>query len=105
MIKKSGPKDVHGASITSKVIKLTVILLIYQLILLFSFLQGLDKTKKKNFEGGDVAWEEKKLGKYKTSETRLVEILESYACTKDNHKCNSLLEEKEESIYEWYNKL
>merc|ERR1712096_169139 len=39
-------------------------------------LKGLDKTKNKNFGGGDTAWEEKKNLKYKTSETRLVEILE-----------------------------
>ncbi|XP_077971172.1 cysteine-rich with EGF-like domain protein 2 isoform X2 [Styela clava] len=68
-------------------------------------LDGLDKTKKKNFEGGDVAWEEKKLGKYKTSETRLVEILDTYACSKSNHRCNTILEEKEEKIEFWYKNL
>jgi len=64
-------------------------------------LKGLDQTKNKNFGGGDTAWEEKKNLKYKVSETRLVEVLES-ACAKDNFRCNELASEKEEAIETWY---
>ena len=31
----------------------------------------LERTKKSNFGGGNTRWEEKKLGKWATSETRL----------------------------------
>nr|CAB3233795.1 cysteine-rich with EGF-like domain protein 2-A [Phallusia mammillata] len=67
-------------------------------------LKGLDKSKSKNFEGGDVDWEEKKLGKYGTSETRLIEVLEE-ACAKDNFQCNKILEEREDDVEHWYKKL
>merc|ERR1712096_265718 len=67
-------------------------------------LKGLDKTKNKNFGGGDTAWEEKKNLKYKTSETRLVEILEG-ACAKDNFKCNEIASEREDDIETWYKSL
>ena len=39
----------------------------------------LEKTEKANFGGGNTKWEEKSLGKWKTSETRLLEIIEN-AC-------------------------
>jgi len=64
-------------------------------------LKGLDQTKNKNFGGGDTAWEEKKNLKYKVSETRLVEVLES-ACAKDNFRCNELASEREDDIETWY---
>jgi len=67
-------------------------------------LKGLDKTKNKNFGGGDTAWEEKKNLKYKTSETRLVEVLEG-ACAKDNFKCNEIASEREDDIETWYKTL
>ena len=35
--------------------------------------------KKSNFGGGNTKWEEKKLGKWATSETRLLEVIEN-AC-------------------------
>merc|ERR1712176_40402 len=60
-----------------------------------------NKTKGQNFGGGNTAWEEKSLGTYATSETRLVEILET-AATKCNHKCGSLLEDQEEYLEEWF---
>jgi len=64
-------------------------------------LKGLDQTKNKNFGGGDTAWEEKKNLKYKVSETRLVEVLES-ACDKDNFRCNEIAAEREDDIETWY---
>lgn len=64
-------------------------------------LKGLDSTKNKNFGGGDTAWEEKKNLKYKVSETRLVEVLES-ACDKDNFRCNEIAAEREDDIETWY---
>merc|ERR1712096_341832 len=67
-------------------------------------LKGLDKTKNKNFGGGDMGWEEKKNLKYKTRETRLVEILEG-ACAKDNFKCNEIASEREDDIETWYKSL
>ncbi|XP_078484469.1 cysteine-rich with EGF-like domain protein 2-A isoform X2 [Ciona intestinalis] len=67
-----------------------------------AFMKGLENTEGKNFEGGDVDWEEKNL-KYKTSETRLIEILEK-VCEKSDFKCNKLLEEQEEAIETWYKK-
>ena len=70
---------------------------------IFKCCQGLDKTAGKNFDGGDVNWEEKKNLKYKTSELRLIEILEN-ACSKDNFQCTKLLEEHEETIEDWYKK-
>ena len=49
-------------------------------------------------------WEEKNLGKYSKSETRLLEVLEG-ACTKDDFQCNKVLEEREETIEKWYKDL
>ncbi|GMT23685.1 hypothetical protein PFISCL1PPCAC_14982 [Pristionchus fissidentatus] len=80
-----------------------------------TFNAGLEKTSNKHFAGGDTAWEEKNLGKYKTSETRLVEVMEG-ACKKrtlDNtdkyngvkeleFKCSALFEDNEEPVEEWY---
>ena len=39
----------------------------------------MEKTKKANFGGGNTRWEEKSLGKWAISETRLLEITEN-AC-------------------------
>ncbi|CAK8694472.1 unnamed protein product [Clavelina lepadiformis] len=72
--------------------------------LALGILKGLDQSKNKNFGGGDTAWEEKRDLKFRTSETRLVEILET-ACTKDNYQCNKILEEREDDIEKWYKDL
>lgn len=42
-------------------------------------MQGMKETEKANFGGGNTAWEEASIGKFATSETRLVEVLE-YTC-------------------------
>ena len=49
-------------------------------------------------------WEEKRKLKYKTSELRLVEVIEA-ACSKEGFQCNKILEEYEEDIEHWYYKL
>lgn len=48
-----------------------------------NFQEGLEKTKKSNFGGGNTRWEEKSLGTWAHSETRLVEIWENYLCKHD----------------------
>ncbi|KAF8376080.1 crld-1, partial [Pristionchus pacificus] len=80
-----------------------------------TFNVGLEKTANKHFAGGDTAWEEKNLGKYKTSETRLVEVMEGvckkrtmentdkYSGVKElEFKCSALFEDNEEPVEEWY---
>ncbi|CAJ0569065.1 unnamed protein product, partial [Mesorhabditis spiculigera] len=79
--------------------------------------KGLKITERNHFAGGDTAWEEKNLGKYATSETRLIEALEgvckkstlastdSYISVKDlEFKCAHLMEESEELVEKWYYK-
>ncbi|XP_065829099.1 cysteine-rich with EGF-like domain protein 2 [Oscarella lobularis] len=66
-----------------------------------SFNEGLEKTAGANFGGGNSDWEETRLGSFATSETRLVEILDS-VCERNSHSCNTMLEEKEEVLEEWW---
>ncbi|OXB81019.1 UNVERIFIED_CONTAM: hypothetical protein H355_004939 [Colinus virginianus] len=68
------------------------------------FKQGLADTAKKNFGGGNTAWEEKTLSKYESSEIRLVEITENL-CDSSNFECNNMVEEHEEQIEKWWFKL
>ncbi|KAJ7406379.1 Cysteine-rich with EGF-like domain protein 2-B [Pitangus sulphuratus] len=68
------------------------------------FNQGLADTAKKNFGGGNTAWEEKTLSKYESSEIRLVEIIENL-CDSSNFECNNMVEEHEEHIEKWWFKL
>ncbi|XP_009461222.1 PREDICTED: cysteine-rich with EGF-like domain protein 2 [Nipponia nippon] len=70
----------------------------------YSLLQGLADTAKKNFGGGNTAWEEKTLSKYESSEIRLVEIIENL-CDSSNFECNNMVEEHEEHIEKWWFKL
>ncbi|KAH7725536.1 latent transforming growth factor beta binding protein 4 [Aphelenchoides avenae] len=72
-------------------------------------------TENQHFAGGNTDWEERKLGRFKTSETRFLEVME-YACKK-NHledsspfdpvkdlqfKCQALAEENEELLESWF---
>eukprot|EP00055_Hartaetosiga_balthica_P002557 m.4416 g.4416 ORF g.4416 m.4416 type:complete len:416 (+) comp2225_c1_seq1:103-1350(+) len=66
------------------------------------FVKGMETTAHKNFDGGNSEWQEKSLGSYATSETRLAEILEGSCSSKSDYKCLSLLEEGEEAIEEWF---
>ncbi|XP_050792295.1 protein disulfide isomerase CRELD2 [Gopherus flavomarginatus] len=68
------------------------------------FNQGLTDTAKKNFGGGNTAWEERTLSKYESSEIRLVEIIENL-CDSSNFECNNMVEEHEEHIENWWFKL
>jgi hypothetical protein len=66
------------------------------------FKQGLVKSAKSNFGGGNTQWEEKNLGSYAFSETRLLEILE-HVCDGDSaRECHHMLESKEEVIENWW---
>ncbi|KAK6042596.1 hypothetical protein COOONC_19899 [Cooperia oncophora] len=47
--------------------------------------EGLRRTARHHFAGGDTAWEERKLGKYATSETRFIETMEDI-CHKSSLK-------------------
>lgn len=66
-----------------------------------TFQEHFDRTVGHNFGGGNTAWEEKSLGQYATSETRLVEIIEKTS-RKCDYKCASLLEDQEEYLEEWF---
>lgn len=67
-------------------------------------LQGIEKTERGKHDGGDAAWEEQRLGSYKRSEIRLVEIQESLC--KDlllgEDQCHALAETSEALIEEWW---
>ncbi|XP_010371866.1 cysteine-rich with EGF-like domain protein 2 isoform X2 [Rhinopithecus roxellana] len=65
------------------------------------FNQGLVDTAKKNFGGGNTAWEEKTLSKYESSEIRLLEILEGL-CESSDFECNQMLEAQEEHLEAWW---
>uniref|UniRef100_A0A8C6EB37 protein disulfide-isomerase n=1 Tax=Moschus moschiferus TaxID=68415 RepID=A0A8C6EB37_MOSMO len=68
------------------------------------FNQGMVDTAKKNFGGGNTAWEEKTLSKYEFSEVRLLEIVEGL-CEASDFECNQLLEEQEELLEAWWLRL
>ncbi|XP_057184927.1 cysteine-rich with EGF-like domain protein 2 isoform X1 [Triplophysa rosa] len=66
-----------------------------------NFDEGLEKTVKQNFGGGNTAWEERKLSKYESSEIRLMEILEGL-CDSSSFECNHMVEEHEEHFETWW---
>ncbi|XP_031769622.2 cysteine-rich with EGF-like domain protein 2 isoform X2 [Galleria mellonella] len=69
-----------------------------------SFKNGLERTARGKYEGGDAAWEEEKLKKsYKRSEMRLIDIQESI-CKESKHsvQCHHMAEKAEEFIEEWW---
>ncbi|XP_064422389.1 protein disulfide isomerase Creld1 isoform X2 [Latimeria chalumnae] len=66
-----------------------------------NFRKGLEKTANQNFGGGNTAWEEEKLAKYKISETRLVEIMEML-CESSSFECNKMVEQHEEQLERWW---
>ncbi|XP_045042913.2 protein disulfide isomerase CRELD2 isoform X2 [Desmodus rotundus] len=68
------------------------------------FYQGMVDTAKKNFGGGNTAWEEKSLSKYEFSEVRLLEIVEGL-CGSSDFECNRLVEEHEELLEAWWLRL
>lgn len=72
------------------------------------FLEGLEKTKKSGYGGGNTAWEEKSLGKnsFAKSETRFVEIMdrvcEDISGETDKFYCGNIVELHEEDIEDWF---
>jgi hypothetical protein len=46
----------------------------------------MERTARGNFEGGDAAWEEERLGSYSHSEVRLVEIQEKLCSSVERGK-------------------
>ena len=68
------------------------------------FNQGMANTARKNFGGGNTAWEEKTLSKYEFSEIRLLEIMEGL-CDSSDFECNQLLEQQEEQLEAWWQTL
>lgn len=69
-----------------------------------NFEKGVKDTHKSNFGGGNTNWEEKSLGTYANSETRLVEIMENL-CSGGAKECHHLLETHEEDIEEYWFKV
>ncbi|CAO1347213.1 unnamed protein product [Diamesa hyperborea] len=69
-----------------------------------SFNKGLEKTTRGKHDGGDAAWEEERLGSYKTSELRLVEIQELLCqdIGRGETQCHTLAEDQEHEIEEWW---
>uniref|UniRef100_T1IHQ1 EGF-like domain-containing protein n=1 Tax=Strigamia maritima TaxID=126957 RepID=T1IHQ1_STRMM len=69
-----------------------------------SFKKAMVKTSRGKYEGGDVDWEERKMGSYANSEIRLVEIQEMLCkdVKEGVDQCHGLAEESEEFIEEWW---
>lgn len=68
-----------------------------------AFGEGLKRTRGSNFGGGNTAWEERKLGKFATSETRLVDIMEKLCSDASKAKlCHQLVEEQEDFVETWW---
>ncbi|KPP72722.1 cysteine-rich with EGF-like domain protein 2-like [Scleropages formosus] len=65
-----------------------------------NFAKGFERTAKKNFGGGNTAWEERKLSKYETSEIRLMEIVEGLCDS--SFECNHMVEEHEDRLETWW---
>ncbi|XP_030856272.1 cysteine-rich with EGF-like domain protein 2 isoform X2 [Strongylocentrotus purpuratus] len=65
------------------------------------FKEGMERTARSMYEGGDADWEEKKLGSYATSEMRFIEVTESL-CESKEHDCHNLLEKEEELLEQWW---
>jgi len=75
------------------------------------FMDGLEKTKKSGYGGGNTAWEERSLGRnsFAKSETRFVEIMErvcdDVSGETEKFYCSNIVEEQEEDIEAWYQSL
>lgn len=70
-----------------------------------SFKNGLERTSRGKYEGGDAAWEEEKLKKsYKRSEMRLIDVQEGICKEKSKYsiQCHHMAEKAEEFIEEWW---
>lgn len=69
-----------------------------------SFKEGMSRTNKKHFGGGDTAYEEEKLGDYVISEVRLTEVQE-FLCSdvkRGQSQCYGLAAEWESHLEDWW---
>lgn len=69
-----------------------------------TFMHGMERTKRSRFDGGDVEWEKKKMGKYSNSEIRFIEIQE-HLCQEviqGQEHCRNLAEQHESYLEDWY---
>lgn len=73
-------------------------------LLVNSFNKGINRTAREHFGGGDTNWEEKNLGSYATSETRLVEIQEGLCEEQKATRgvCETLAEVWEHHLENWW---
>lgn len=70
-----------------------------------SFKNGLERTARGKYEGGDAAWEEEKLKlSYKRSEMRLIDIQDGICKEEKKHsiQCHHMAEKAEEYIEAWW---
>lgn len=70
----------------------------------FNFFTGMEMTTRGKYEGGDTAYEEEKLGSYKYSEVRFVEIHDQLCkdVVRGQTQCYNILEEYEDWLEEWW---
>lgn len=70
-----------------------------------SFKNGLERTARGKYEGGDTAWEEEKLKKsYKRSEIRLIDIQEGLCREEPKFEvyCHNIAEKAEDFVEQWW---
>lgn len=69
-----------------------------------SFVRGMERTARGKHDGGDAAWEEQRLGSYKRSEIRLIEIQERLCgdVSRGEDQCHAFAETNEQLLEEWW---
>lgn len=69
-----------------------------------SFVRGMERTARSKHDGGDAAWEEQRLGSYKRSELRLIEIQERLCgdVQRGEDQCHAFAETNEPLLEEWW---
>ncbi|XP_064483431.1 cysteine-rich with EGF-like domain protein 2 isoform X2 [Ornithodoros turicata] len=69
-----------------------------------TFMHGMEQTKRNKFDGGDVEWEKRNMGKYSNSEIRFIEIQENLCAEviQGQEHCRNLAEQHESYLEDWY---
>ncbi|KAH7974097.1 hypothetical protein HPB49_009838 [Dermacentor silvarum] len=69
-----------------------------------TFQNGIERTKRSRFDGGDVDWEARNMGKYSKSEIRFIEIQEHLCLeiVKGQEHCRNMAAQYEEHLEEWW---
>ncbi|XP_075729553.1 cysteine rich with EGF like domains isoform X8 [Rhipicephalus microplus] len=69
-----------------------------------TFQNGIERTKRSRFDGGDVDWESRNMGKYSKSEIRFIEIQEHLCLeiVKGQEHCRNMAAQYEEHLEEWW---